>query len=211
MAMGSKNGRTPAMFDTLAVFQLAMFWLKAVAVRNMVVMVVALAMFHAPMFALKAVALANMLRKVDTLAVFHAPMLPLKAGAPWNMFAILGTLAVFHLLISALNVGLLLNTDAMLLTAAVFQSAIGPPYVVVAAAGLVTHAVTAVPMLPSVMGTGHDPDENVGYAAWSVAPHASYTQRLLRLESAVVEAKAFVREVARCTFQLARFWLNAVA
>ena len=38
----------------------------------------------------------------------------------------------------------------MLVTAAVFQPAIGP-YVVVAVVGLVTHAVTAVPMLPFVM------------------------------------------------------------
>ena len=38
----------------------------------------------------------------------------------------------------------------MLVTAAVFQSPM-LPYVVVAVLGLVTHAVTAVPMLPSVM------------------------------------------------------------
>ncbi len=49
MAMGSKSGLTLAMFDTLAVFQLAMFWLKAVAPWNMLDMVVVLAVFHAPM------------------------------------------------------------------------------------------------------------------------------------------------------------------
>ncbi len=59
--------------------------------------------------------------------------------------------ATFHLLMSALNVGLTWNSAAMPVTAAVFQSAIGP-YVVVAVAGLVTHAVTAAPMLLLVMG-----------------------------------------------------------
>jgi hypothetical protein len=43
------------MFVTLAVFQLAMFWLKAVALSNMVSM-------------------------FDTDATFHAPMLPLNVG-----------------------------------------------------------------------------------------------------------------------------------
>ena len=45
------------MFDTLAVFQLAMFWLKAVALWNMYKIVVTLAVFHLPMLTLKAVAL----------------------------------------------------------------------------------------------------------------------------------------------------------
>ncbi len=44
------------MFDTLAVFQLAIFWLKAVALWNVFVMVVARAVFHEPMLTLKAVA-----------------------------------------------------------------------------------------------------------------------------------------------------------
>jgi hypothetical protein len=34
MAMGKTSGRTLAMFDTLAVFQLAIFWLKEVALWN---------------------------------------------------------------------------------------------------------------------------------------------------------------------------------
>ena len=54
--------------------------------------------------------------------------------------------ATFHLLMSALNVGLLQNSEAMLVTLAMFQPAM-LPYVVVAVAGLVTHAVTAAPML----------------------------------------------------------------
>ena len=62
----------------------------------------------------------------------------------------LETLATFHLLMSALKVGFALNRFAMLVTAAVFQSAIGP-YVVVALAGSVTHADTAVPMFALAM------------------------------------------------------------
>ena len=83
-----------------------------------------------------------------------------------DMFA---TLAVFHALMSSLNVGLLANTEAMLVTAAVFQPPM-LPYVVVAALGLVIHAVTAVPMLASVMR--QVTEAHVGYAACSVDPHA---------------------------------------
>ena len=57
----------------------------------------------------------------------------------------------------------------------------------------------------------HDSDANVGYSNRSVAPHASYTLRLLQLESAVVESKADAKEVTLRTFQLARFWLKAAA
>ena len=67
---------------------------------------------------------------------------------------IVDTLAVFHFEMSLLNVGLLENSEAMLVTAAVFQLTM-LPYVVVAVVGLVTHAVTAVPMLPSVMHKAH--------------------------------------------------------
>jgi hypothetical protein len=55
---------------------------------------------------------------------------------------------------SALNVGLLAKSETMQLTAAVFQSAM-LPYVVVAALGVVTHAVTAVAMLLFVMHMAH--------------------------------------------------------
>ncbi len=65
------------------------------------------------------------------------------------------TLAVFQLVMSSLNVGLLENNDAMLVTAAVFQPAM-LPNVVVAVVGLVTHAVTAVPMLPFVTHVTHN-------------------------------------------------------
>ena len=44
------------MFVTLAVFQLAMFWLKAVALSNMVAMFATRAVFHEPMLILNAVA-----------------------------------------------------------------------------------------------------------------------------------------------------------
>jgi hypothetical protein len=85
-----------------------------------------------------------------TDATFQAPTSWLKEHAPLNMLAMFETDATFHFETSSLNVGLLAKTDAMLVTAAVFQSPIGP-YVVVAVLGLVIHAVTAVPMLPSVM------------------------------------------------------------
>ena len=93
---GKKGGRTLAMFDTLAVFQLAMFWLKAVALWNIFQHAVTLAVFHEPMLPLKAVALWNMPCMVVTLAVFHLPMLPLKAVAPRNMLLLYTALAVFH-------------------------------------------------------------------------------------------------------------------
>jgi hypothetical protein len=51
----------------------------------------------------------------------------------------------------------------------------------------------------------------LGYAACSVAPHASYKASLFVAESAVAESKAEVRVVTHSTFQLARFWLKAVA
>jgi hypothetical protein len=51
---------------------------------------------------------------------------------------------------SSLNVGLLANSSAMDVSAAVFQPTM-LPYVVAAVPGFVTHAVTAVPMLPFVM------------------------------------------------------------
>jgi hypothetical protein len=79
---GKKGGRTLAMFDTLAVFQLSMFWLKAVALSNVFIMVVARAVFHEPMLTLNPVALENTPAMVVALAVFHEPMLPLKAVAP---------------------------------------------------------------------------------------------------------------------------------
>ena len=49
----------------------------------------------------------------------------------------------------------------MLVTAAVFQSAIGP-YVVCAALGLVTHAVTAVPRFASLMTVSEAVGAGVG-------------------------------------------------
>ena len=51
----------------------------------------------------------------------------------------------------------------------------------------------------------------LGYAARSVAPHASYKASLFVAERAVVESKANAKSDTRCTFQLARFWLNAAA
>jgi hypothetical protein len=62
---------------------------------------------------------------------------------------ILHTDATFHFEMSLLNDGWI-NILAMLVTAAVFQSAIGP-YVVVAAVGSLTHAITAVFKFVSVM------------------------------------------------------------
>jgi hypothetical protein len=61
---------------------------------------------------------------------------------------------------SALNVGLLANTDAKLVTAEVLHSAMSP-YVVAAVVGLVTHAVTAAPMLPFVMHMAHATEPTV--------------------------------------------------
>jgi hypothetical protein len=87
----------------------------------------------------------------------------------------LDTDATFHLLMSSLNVGLLANSEAMLLTAAVFQPAMSP-YVVAAVPGLVTHAVTAVPMFDCVMHASEQLAPHmvahVGKAARSVAPHS---------------------------------------
>jgi hypothetical protein len=108
----------------------------------------------------------------ETDATFHAPTFWLKAVAELNACDNVVTDATFHFDTSALNAGLLANSDAMLVTAAVFQYAIGP-YVAAAVVGLVAHAVTAVPMLPSVRHVGMPelPQLHVGYAAWSVAPH----------------------------------------
>ena len=58
----------------------------------------------------------------------------------------------------------------MLVTALVSQSPIGP-YVVVAVVGLVTHVVTAVAILEAVRVLAHVPEDQDGYAAWSVGPH----------------------------------------
>jgi hypothetical protein len=78
------------------------------------------------------------------------------------MFA---TLATFHLLMSALNVGLFENSKAKFDTTAVFQPAMSP-YVVVAVAGLFTHAVTAAWMLLSVMAA--DDGGRAGTAEFAV-------------------------------------------
>jgi hypothetical protein len=100
----------------------------------------------------------------------------------------------------------------MLVTAAVFQFPIGP-YVVAAVVGLVTHAVTAAPMLAFVMHVSMPafPQAQVGYAACSVAPHMRYIVPSVEVESAVVESKADAMLLTRSTFQAARFWLKADA
>jgi hypothetical protein len=105
-----------------------------------------------------------------TLAVFHEPMLTLNVVALWNICRMFDTDATFHLLMSALNVGLPENKSYMLLTALVSQSAM-LPYVAAAVVGLVIHAVTAVPTLPSTRHALLSP-LHVGYAARSVAPHS---------------------------------------
>ena len=51
----------------------------------------------------------------------------------------------------------------------------------------------------------------LGYAARSVAPHASYKASLFVAESAVVESKADTKLDTRSTFHTARFWSNADA
>ena len=51
----------------------------------------------------------------------------------------------------------------------------------------------------------------LGYAACSVAPHASYKASLFVAERAVVESKAEVRVVTRIKFQLAMLLLKAKA
>ena len=66
------------------------------------------------------------------------------------MAAMLVTEATFQLAMLSLNVVWPENSWYMLVTAAVFQPTM-LPYVAVAVVGLVIHAVTAVPMLASVM------------------------------------------------------------
>ena len=106
-------------------FQLARFWLKAVAELNVAYIVV-------------------------TDAVFQLPTFWLKTDVPENTLAMLDTLATFHLPMSALKAVLPLNRLYMLLTAAVFQSPM-LPYAAAAVVGSVAHAVAAVAMLPFVM------------------------------------------------------------
>jgi hypothetical protein len=89
-----------------------------------------------------------------TRSTFQLAMFWLNAVALLNRLAIVVTDAVFHLPMSALNVGLLAKSETMQLTALTFQSAM-LPYVVVAALGVVTHAVTAVAMLLFVMHMAH--------------------------------------------------------
>jgi hypothetical protein len=86
-----------------------------------------------------------------TEAVFHDPIFRLKAVAEPNMAYMLPTDAVFHFETSSLNVGLDANSDAMMETPTTFQSPIGPPFSVVAVAGLVIHFSTTELMLSSVM------------------------------------------------------------
>jgi hypothetical protein len=112
-------------FETEAVFQVWMFWLKAVAPSN---------------------ALAN----VDTHATFHPPMFWLNEEAALNIDFMFETAATFHLPMSALNVFKLEKSWYKLVTALVSQSPM-IPYADVAVLGLVAHAVTAVAMLPCVM------------------------------------------------------------
>ena len=50
------ESKVPERVVTRSTFQLAMFWLKAVAPVSMLLMVVARAVFHEPMLALKEVA-----------------------------------------------------------------------------------------------------------------------------------------------------------
>ncbi len=148
----------------------------------------------------------------DTAAVFQLPSGWLNAEAPSNAAYMLDIDATFHLEMSSLNAGLLANTEARLVTAAVFQYPIGP-YVAAAVLGLVAHAVTAAPMLPSARHASIPalPQLHVGYAAWSVAPHIMYIVPLVELESAVVKSKAETKLDTRSTFQLAMFWLKLVA
>ncbi len=47
--------------------------------------------------------------------------------------------------------------------------------------------------------------QNSGYSERSVAPHATYNERLLTIKSAGVDSKADVRLVARSTFHEERF------
>jgi hypothetical protein len=97
----------------------------------------------------------------------------------------------------------------MPVTAAVFQCAMLPyMYVVAAVVGLVAHAVTAAPMLLSVMHT--DREVHVGYAKRSVEPQLAYTARLMQSASPT-PSKAEEKVVTRSTFHEAMFALNAVA
>jgi hypothetical protein len=91
---------------------------------------------------------------VVTEAVFQLRMFWVNDVAESNILAMLVADAVFHALMLLLKVPLDKKSADMLVTRLVSQSPIGP-YVVVAVVGLVTHAVTAVPMLPSVMHKAH--------------------------------------------------------
>jgi hypothetical protein len=148
----------------------------------------------------------------DTAAVFQLPSGWLNAEAPSNAACMLDTDATFHLEMSSLNAGLLANTEPRLVTTLTSQYPIGP-YVAAAVLGLVAHAVTAAPMLPSARHASIPalPQLHVGYAARSVAPHIMYIAPLVELESAVVESKAEAKLDTRSTFHPERFWLNDAA
>ena len=189
-----------------------MFWLKAVADWNMLPMSTTLATFQAPMFWSKTAAFLKLSCMLLTEATFQLRRLWLNAEAVSNVAYMLDTDAVFHLEMSSLNVGWLANTEARFVTTLTSQYPIGP-YVAAAVLGLVAHAVTAAPMLPSARHASIPalPQLHVGYAARSVAPHIMYIAPLVELESAVVPSKAKLKVVTRSTFQLARFWLKAEA
>jgi hypothetical protein len=136
------------MSATLAVFQLAKCWLKAVAAWNVEAIVETDATFHLPRSALNVAAAENKLAMSATLAVFQLEMSWLKTDAPENIEAIVETAATFHRPMSALNVGFLAKSSYMLETELTSHSSIGP-YVVVAAVTFVSHAVTAMRMFVS--------------------------------------------------------------
>ncbi len=121
-----------------------------------------------------AVVESKALAKEVTRSTFHVARFWLNAEALENAEFMLDTDATFHLLMSSLNVGLLPKRSAMDVTAEVFHSTM-LPYVV---ASPPIHAVTAAPMLPSVMHTAQVTEPtvharlNVGQAPWNVAPHA---------------------------------------
>ncbi len=130
--------------------------------------------FHVTRFWLNAEALENAEFMLETDATFQPPMFWLNAVALENAEFMLDTDATFHLPMSALNVGLLLKRSAIDVTAAVFQPTM-LPYVV---ASPLIHAVTAAPILPSVMHTAQVTEPtvharlNVGQMPWNVEPHA---------------------------------------
>jgi hypothetical protein len=107
------------------------------------------------------------------------------------------TEATFQRPMSALNVLADANAEAKVVTNEVSQSPMGP-YASVAVLGAATHHAAALAKFVSLRA-------HVGYAARSVAPHATYKARFELQLSPLAKSNAAERPPTRSTFQPPRF------